>query len=268
MKDTIEGEIRYNEFMLFLRQMGGQTLALTVGVIREINRYPVKSFAGEQLEACDIDSSGVAGDRVCSFHDERKQGWKRFVTARNLPNMLTYQARYRNGEVAVTAADGRAFRWDGQLLAEIQSQTPIPVSLSDLKQPHPENSSLLSVDEASILIVADGSLKKLGELWGQEVDQRRFRGNFVIALNDESLFEGDWIGQRLRIGEAELQVNKLCERCIMTTMDPDTAEKTPSLLKIVYKELGLHFGVYASVIRTGRISAGDEVYLLDETSSQ
>lgn len=243
-------------------------MTLTVGVIREINRYPVKSFAGEQLEACDIESYGVVGDRVCSFYDERKQGWKRFVTARNIPNMLTYQARYRDGEVAVTAADGRTFRWDEQLLEEIQSQTKIPVSMSSLKQPHPENPHLLSVDEASILLVTDGSLRKLEALWGREVDQRRFRGNFVITLSDESLFEGDWTGRRLRIGGVELQVNELCERCVMTTMDPDTAEKAPSLLKIVNKELGLQFGVYASVIQTGRVCVGDEVHLADRPASQ
>lgn len=95
------------------------------------------------------------------------------------------------------------------------------------------------------------------------MDPRRFRGNFVIALNDDSLFEGDWIGRRLNIGDAQLQVDSFCERCVVITMDPDSLQKDPVLLKKLHKEFDLHFGVYASVIKTGQIRIGDKVELVD-----
>ncbi|ASA22450.1 MOSC domain-containing protein [Paenibacillus donghaensis] len=235
----------------------------TVGTIREINRYPVKSFAGEGLEVCEVEAYGMLGDRFCAFYDESKTGWKRYVTARNIPNMLSYQAQFRDGEIRVTSADGRTFGWDKELLAEIQSQTSTDVSMSGIKATHPEHPQLLSVDGASILLITDASLAKLQDMWGKSLDQRRFRGNFVVALNDESLDEGNWIGKQLCIGDVQLRVDSYCNRCTVITMDPDTLERDPSLLKKVNTEFGLHFGVYASVVTTGKISVGDKVELVE-----
>lgn len=236
-----------------------------VGQIQQINRYPVKSFAGESLEACRIESYGMQGDRYCAFYDESKEGWWRYVTARKVPKMLTYRAQFIDDDIHITAADGRIFRWDEELLSEIQSLTKTPITMSTLKasHPQPEHPQLLSVDGASILLITDASLKKLENSWGHSLDQRRFRGNFVIALNDENLFEGDWIGRKLSIGDVELQVDSFCERCVLTTIDPDTLEKDPKLLKKLNNEFELHFGVYASVIQTGQIRIGDNVELID-----
>ncbi|WP_379129658.1 MOSC domain-containing protein [Paenibacillus sp. sgz500958] len=238
-------------------------MQLNVGVIREINRYPVKSFAGEKLESCVIEPYGMLGDRFCTFYDESKEGWWRYITVRNIPNMFTYQAQFVEGEVRVTAADGRTFGWDTELLEEIQSQTTTRITMSAPKDPHPEHPQLLSVEGASILLITDASLNKLEAQWGKELDQRRFRGNFVITLNDDSLHEGDWIGRKLNIGDVQLQVDSYCERCVVITMDPDTREKDPSLLKIVNKDYGLHFGVYCSVVKTGEIQIGDQVEVVD-----
>ena len=82
----------------------------TLGHISEINRYPVKSFGGERLEQCELEPHGMLGDRVGAFYDATKEGWNKFVTARNIPDMLAYQARYVNGEVRVMAATGAPSR--------------------------------------------------------------------------------------------------------------------------------------------------------------
>jgi uncharacterized protein YcbX len=239
---------------------------VSVGVISEINRYPIKSFGGEKLEACDIEAYGMLGDRFGAFYDESKEDWWRYITARNIPNMLKYQARFNDGDIHVTAPDGRTFGWDEKLLENIQSQTKTPITLSRLKAHHPEKKhpQLLSVDGASILLITDTSLRKLEEVWGKDLDQRRFRGNFVVTLNDDSLFEGDWIGRKLSIGDVELQVDGYCERCVMITMDPVTLDKDPALLRKVNEEFNLNFGVYASVAKTGQIRLGDEVILDDK----
>ncbi|MBM7563132.1 MOSC domain-containing protein [Paenibacillus sacheonensis] len=238
-------------------------MQINIGTIREINRYPIKSFAGESLASCEIESYGVQGDRFATFYDESKEGWWRYITARNIPAMMTYRASYKDGDITVTAPDGRQFSWDEQLLAEIQSQSKTPIAMSNFKDPHPEpqHSQLLSVDGASILLVTDASLRRLEAISGKSVDQRRFRGNFVVTLNEGAPLEGEWIGRQLTIGGVRLQVDSFCERCVMITMDPDTLEKDPSLLKQVHQQFELNFGVYASVIATGRIELGDSVSL-------
>ncbi|MFC5471119.1 MOSC domain-containing protein [Cohnella suwonensis] len=234
----------------------------SVGEVGEINRYPIKSFGGEKLESCELAAYGMLGDRFATFYDESQEGWQKYITARNIPNMMTYQARYVDGDIRVTASDGREFGWEESLLVEIQGQTKTPIAMSRMMDPNPENPHLLSVDEAGILIVTDATMRKLENMWGKELDQRRFRGNFVVNVNDQVMFEGDWIGKEIEIGGARLKADDFCERCVMIAMDPDTTEKDPSLLKIVNKEFNLRFGVYASVVRPGRVQVGDTVKVI------
>ncbi|EFM12358.1 MOSC domain containing protein [Paenibacillus curdlanolyticus YK9] len=234
-----------------------------VGKITEINRYPIKSFAGESLESCTIEPYGMVGDRFATFYDETKKDWWKYITVRNIPELFTYQAQYVDGAIRVTASDGRVFGWNEELLDEIQSYTKTAITMSNVKDPHPEHPHLLSVEGASILLITDSSMRKLQEKWGKELDQRRFRGNFIVSVDDEAVHEGDWIGKQLIIGDVQLQVDKYCERCVVITMDPDTREKDPSLLKLVNEEYNLHFGVYASVVKTGTIQLGDNVIVKD-----
>ncbi|MEK3885579.1 MOSC domain-containing protein [Paenibacillus sp. PL2-23] len=237
-------------------------MSRTVGAISGINRYPVKSFGGERLEFCEIETYGMKGDRFGAFYDETKSGWSRFITARNIPSMLTYQAAFVDGGIRVKAADGRSFGWDEELLDEIQSKTSTTITMSRLREPHPENPDLMSVDGDSILLITDASLKKLEAMCGQELDDRRFRGNFIVALQDEALHEGDWIGSQLAIGDVVLQVDGYCERCSLVMIDPETLQMNKRVLQKVKEEMDLNFGVYASVVRTGRIGLGDEVRLV------
>ncbi|MGI9557721.1 MAG: MOSC domain-containing protein, partial [Solirubrobacterales bacterium] len=60
-------------------------------------------------------------------------------------------------------------------------------------------------------------------------DRRRYRPNLVIG-GVEGMAERGWIGRRLRIGAAVLSAREPCERCIVTTIDPDTLELEPGIL--------------------------------------
>ncbi|NOU98847.1 MOSC domain-containing protein [Paenibacillus planticolens] len=232
-----------------------------IGEIKTIHRFPVKSFAGEDLKAVTIESYGLYGDRFCAFFDGTKKGWDSFFTARAIPKMLTYKATLVDDRINVLTPDGRTLGWNEELLAEIQTYSKKEISMASYKAPNPENPDLMSVDSASVLIITDGSLRKMEAIWGKQLDPLRFRANFIVALNDDNIHEKDWIGKRLTVGDAEFQVDSPCERCSLITIDPNTLERDVSLLKKVNEEADLKFGVYASVKRTGKIHVGDKVYL-------
>jgi uncharacterized protein len=240
--------------------------AEAIGHVLEIYRYPVKSMAGESLSEGRIEAYGLFGDRSHAFIDESKQGWDRFITARDIPGLLDYRARFlgdgSNGEfprLTVTARDGTQLEWNERLLEEIQTSSSRNITM--LRYP-PDSAGLLGVDAGSLLIISDKSLKKLEQAWGKQLDRRRFRANVVLALADDSIRESDWIGKQLLIGHVRLKVDEPCERCSMITIDPDTIEKDPSLLKTVVKEMDACFGVYASVLQTGHFVTGDPVYFV------
>lgn len=62
-----------------------------IGTIKEIWRYPVKSMRGESLHFCEIDKSGVQGDRAWALRDE-KTG--EITNAKRLPLILQCAASY------------------------------------------------------------------------------------------------------------------------------------------------------------------------------
>ncbi|MDU0200881.1 MOSC domain-containing protein [Paenibacillus sp. MAH-36] len=236
---------------------------MLVGEISEITRYPVKSFAGETLDACRVDTYGLFGDRFCAFYDETKEGWNRFITARDIPKMRGYTARLLNNEISVTSPNGEIFSWNEELLKEIQRYTNRKVSKADYKAPNPEDPKLMSVDLASILIITDSSLRRLESIWGKKLDKRRFRANIILSLNENNFDETDWIGKQLSFGDVKLKVESSCERCSIITLDPDTLERDVTLLKKVNEQMNLCFGLYASVIKPGQICTGQKVYLIE-----
>ncbi|RJX37187.1 MOSC domain-containing protein [Paenibacillus pinisoli] len=238
-------------------------MAKRIGEVSAIYRYPVKSFRGERLEGCEVAEYGLRGDRVCSFYDETKEGWSRFVTARAIPDMLSYQASYASEEVRIIGPDGSQYNWDDRLLEQIQSRSRKTLSMSAMFAPNPESDELLSVDAASLLILTDKTIREIEAKWGKELDELRFRPNLMVKLEEDEEEEQSWIGKRLRIGDAELRVDSACERCSMITIDPATLERDPSLLKQVNEHFQLNVGVYASVTKTGFIRMGDSLSLLD-----
>ncbi|MGU3470898.1 MOSC domain-containing protein [Paenibacillus sp. D51F] len=229
------------------------------GKVASITRYPVKSFAGERLDACEMEATGLAGDRVGAFRDETKQGWNSYITARQLPEMLAYRASVAEDGLHVISPEGRAFRWDEQLLADMQRHTEIGMSMTGYKEPHLEETGLLAVDAAPVLIVTDASRRKLEAAWGKKLDMRRFRPNLVLAMNDPGFDDAQWIGRRVRIGTAELRVDSFCGRCSMIGLEPDSLQRDPSLHKTVSRQFGNHFGLYASVAVPGTVRVGDTV---------
>jgi MOSC domain-containing protein YiiM len=48
----------------------------------------------------------------------------------------------------------------------------------------------------------------------------------------------------------------------MITLDPDTAEATPRLLRYLARNHGGDAGVFAAVLRDGRVNKGDPIFVI------
>ncbi len=241
---------------------------MSIGRIKEISRHPVKSFGGEKVEKTKVMEYGLYGDRSHAFLDESKSG--KYLTITQAKDMVKYTAKFLGEEtldqypsVQVTTPNNRQYIWgDEELTSEIKKLSKrkvIPTKYT------PTDVPLGAIEEENILIVTDASIEELTRMWGNNVDNRRFRPNLLISLNEKKPFiEDSWLGKKMKIGdEVELEIKRHCERCMIITIDPEEAERDPSLLKTVVKERGNRFGVYASVIKTGDIHAGDKVFLVE-----
>lgn len=121
-------------------------------------------------------------------------------------------------------------------------------------------------DAYPLLIVTTSALRTLREaLPGHVVDVRRFRPSIVVDTGDETGHpEFDWLGRRLAVGDAVVEVVTGCPRCVMVTREID--EDTPqdrSILRHVVKDLDQNLGVYATVTSPARIRTGDAAAFVD-----
>jgi len=74
--------------------------------------------------------------------------------------------------------------------------------------------------------------------------------------------ENAWIGDTLAIGEAvRLSITGPCPRCVMTTLPQGDLPKDPGILRTAAQHNRVSVGVYASVLRAGRVRRGDPVRL-------
>jgi len=119
-------------------------------------------------------------------------------------------------------------------------------------------------DCCPLSIFAVQSARKLGDETGVDVDKRRFRANVYLDLNSGDGFEEDGlVGKSLRFGPSVvIQVLQRDARCMMITLDPDTAEKSPAILKAVAQAHEGMAGVYAAVLTEGVIRKGDTVEIV------
>jgi uncharacterized protein YcbX len=209
--------------------------------VAELWRYPVKSLRGEQLREAEIAPGGIPGDRAVHVVDE----YGRLITSRTRRELLLLEATLApDGEPLV---DGH--HWDGDTAAaRVRAAAGDDVRLVASDGGH-------RFDDTHLLVATDGAVA-----WMRK-DRRRFRPNLLVE-GVEGLAERDWPGSRLRVGEVLLAVRWLCERCVMTTLDPDTADVDPDVLRRVNAELDGLFALNCDVVEPGRVAVGDAVELV------
>jgi len=123
---------------------------------------------------------------------------------------------------------------------------------------------LVRFDILPLLVATDGAVAAFGR------DVRRLRPNIVIG-GVEGLAERDWPGAELHIGDAGdaiVRLDSLRGRCHMTTVDPDTLQIDPDVLRDIVRRFGGRLALNADVVREGTIRIGDPVRLVLEPQRQ
>jgi uncharacterized protein YcbX len=96
------------------------------------------------------------------------------------------------------------------------------------------------------------------------IDKRRFRANIYVDFKCLDGFgEETFLGRQLKIGaRAILQIVHRDVRCKIVTLDPDTAQADPQLMRHLAGSHAGAAGVYGVVIEEGIIRPGDNIVVL------
>lgn len=233
-----------------------------VGRVSELFRYPVKSMAGESVSSVAVDWQGIEGDRQFAFYASADKTRFPWLTGRDVPEMVGYRARFqdpdvpRHSRVEVETPDGQWLALDGEpLRSRLANLAAGDVRLMQVGRG--------AYDAMPISLVTTASSAKLDTAYGAPLDRRRFRLNLVI---ESEIPESEWRGERLNFGgwtdSAELLVAEAIERCVMITIDPDSSERDPAVMKLVARQFDNRVGVYAATARPGLIRRGDVVLIV------
>ncbi|MGW5724058.1 MOSC domain-containing protein [Amycolatopsis sp. NPDC003865] len=225
-----------------------------MGVVAALWRYPVKSMAGERLAEVLVDQRGLDGDRRYAVHDPGGKfgSGKNSRRFRHMPGLHAFAARYDGDVPVVTFPDGRVLR-GSEITTQIADVLGFPGAELAREAAVPHH------DEAPLHLVTTSSLAWLAERApGVALDERRFRANVLLDTGTSpELTEDAWVGERIRIGEVELEVLRKAVRCVMVGLPAEGLPAAPGLLKTIAEANDLTFGVQTRVVRGGTLRLGD-----------
>ena len=251
-----------------------------------ISIAPVKSLGLVHPEGVELGPGGVLGDRRFWLVDA---DGRLFDNKRHGPMMMIRPAwDEATRELSLDFPDGR------RVAGTVELGEPVAAVLYG--SPHPSRRVIGPWAEAistsvgrpltllwseyqatdrgvtggTVSIVSRASLERLREVAGVDgpVDGRRFRMLFEID-GVAAHAEDEWIGSKVRLGDAEIVVNGDVGRCAVTSQDPDRGVPDLDTLGTLalYRREGrtepLPFGVYGAVTTAGRVRVGDTVARVD-----
>ncbi|MBS2003781.1 MAG: MOSC domain-containing protein [Cyanobacteria bacterium SZAS LIN-5] len=264
--------------------------------VSELNFYPIKSCRGTTLDTAQIALRGIDHDREWLVVNATTNN---FITQREIAKMCLIEPQVsEDGKVLTLNAPGmekiivpvteefgqrRVTVWSNACRADDQGDAAAQwfsrylgedcrlVRMSDThKRQVDQRYAKRKTDQVGfadgfpILLISEESLNDLNNRLPTALPMNRFRPNIVVK-GCEAFAEDSW--KTIKIGELLFDVVKPCARCVITTIDQSSAEKSPEPLKTMnlFRNKGnkLMFGQNIVHHSAGKISTGDVLEVLD-----
>ncbi|MEM1416696.1 MAG: MOSC N-terminal beta barrel domain-containing protein [Myxococcota bacterium] len=252
--------------------------------IEALFRYPVKSLRGLRVDAAEVEPRGLAGDRRWMIVDAHGV----FLTQRTLPELARIEVAAFAEGITLTLPGGAS-----AVLPGSHRGTPETVEVWRSRVdavPHAEGSALLSdflgrpvrvvfqvgprpthrgggevsfADGYPLLLTTTSSHAELDAQAGVPIDPRRFRPN-VLVTSERAYDEDLW--DQLTLGGIPFQGVKGCDRCVLTTVDPESGAKGTEPLRTLARtrraQGAVWFGMNLVPRGRGTLRVGDPVEVL------
>jgi uncharacterized protein YcbX len=254
--------------------------------------YPIKSCAGIALEQAEVVERGLAFDRRYMLVDPSGA----FLTQREVPQLCRVATALEHEQLMVAApgmprlalplrpAEDVSFerrpyrvwdsagsalahpdgsRWFSELLKDDVTLLYMPDSERRAVNPsRARRGEIVSFADAyPLLLMSEASLHDLNQRLSKPVDMRRFRPNLVISGGEPYGEDGF---ATMRIGALSFRGVKRCERCVVTTVDPDTGERGDEPLRTLARyrleDSNVWLGMNLIPDDYGALRVGDAVF--------
>ena len=260
----------------------------TVGTVESLWRYPVKSMGGAEVPEVFMGFSGIYGDRCYAFKNSAARKGFPYLNASVQQRMLLCRPQFRHPERAskppnlteaesiapgVNPANGDAedmaldvITPSGEIVS-VEDSALIKLlgeGISEKNRLELVRSDRALTDCRPVSLISLQTVRQIQSELGMTLDKRRFRANIYVNFAPEGggFAEDSFVGCRLRIGsKATVMVLERDPRCKLISLDPDTGEHNPEVLRKVARAHGNYAGVYCAVLVEGLVKKGDLIEL-------
>jgi len=246
------------------------------GQLAHITRHPIKAHGRESLQKVQLSAGQCLpyDRRWAAVQDGAKtvDGWNScvlFSRGAKSPQLMAVTAELEEAGECVTLdhpTQGRiAIRPDDPADLPLFLDWAVPLVAPGRIPPVGlvrYDGGLTDSDRPSVSILSLTSLADLSARMGMDLSIHRWRANFWID-GAEPWAEFAWIGQKLAIGGAVLEVVERIGRCNATKVNPDTGVIDADTLGTLEQDFGhTDFGIFARVVQGGPVAVGDAWRLL------
>jgi uncharacterized protein YcbX len=260
--------------------------------LTEIYIYPIKSLGGISLQSAKVEERGLQYDRSWMLVDNNGM----FLTQREHPQMALLQVNIKDEWIEVTHKIKTMSKlqipisnnkntnhmvvniWNDVVIAKNVSRDADSWfsdalnldshlvfmdddsdRLTDRKYTS-EPKQVSFADAYPFLIIGQESLNELNRKLKDPLPINRFRPNFVFS-GGKPFVEDTW--RDFMIGNLKFRAVKPCSRCVVTTVNQDTAEKGSEPLETLatFRKAGnkVMFGMNVIGYDEGIVRVGDEI---------
>ena len=242
------------------------------GTVCALRRHPIKAHGRETLTHVDLTvGQTIPWDRTWAVALDRAKiedgVWSacgNFHRAAKNPALMPLTSQTDDeGRITVAHPDLYPLTFDPATEGQAFIDWLSPLVPADGARParliSAGSRGMTDTDFPSISLNNMSSLRALGQKLGRELEPDRFRGNIWFeGLGPWEEFE--WVGRRLSLGTAVLDVKERIGRCKATMVNLSTGRRDADTLGALEEGWGhADFGVYAVVSQSGTIRIGDEV---------
>jgi uncharacterized protein YcbX len=257
-------------------------------------RYPLKSVMGVSLPVMKVNSWGPDLDRRWMVVDSQR----RFLSQRQLPMMCRLAASLTESGLRLQSLDDQSLFTEvtepsdaERYLVTVWSDTAEAIDAGDVAAgwltdllgrelrlcfmpdtTHRQVDAQFALagrrvsfaDGFPFLLCSEFSLLALSDALRRSLDMRRFRPNIVVS-GAAPFAEDTW--QRIRIANIEFDVVKPCARCVIPTINLDSAAREADVFEMLRAERGsngeVYFGQNLVHYGEGEIAVGQSVEILE-----
>ena len=113
-------------------------------------------------------------------------------------------------------------------------------------------------DFPSVTLCNLASHRAIEKKIGNNISIHRWRGNIWFD-NQTPWVEFDWIGSEIQVGTAVLRPRERTDRCLATTVNPETGKRDTDTLEALASFGHQDFSVRCEVLKSGVLRVGDKV---------